>query len=31
VPSSVTARIQELHIFLGQTLCAVLEERLCLV
>jgi len=31
VPSSVTARIQELHIFLGQTLCAALEQRLCLV
>ena len=31
VPSKVTARIQELHIFLGQALCAALERRLGLV
>ena len=28
VPSNVTARIQEVHILLGQTLCAALEIEL---
>lgn len=28
VPSAVTARIQEAHIFLGHTLCAMIEERM---
>lgn len=31
VPSSDTARIQEMHILLGQMLCAALEHRLGLV
>lgn len=31
VPSSVTARIQEMHITLGQMLCAALERELGLV
>jgi D-sedoheptulose 7-phosphate isomerase len=31
VPSSVTARIQEMHITLGQILCGALEKRLGLV
>ncbi len=31
VPSRVTARIQEMHITLGQMLCAALEEELGLV
>jgi len=31
VPSDVTARIQELHITLGQMLCAALEIELGLV
>lgn len=31
VPSDVTARIQELHITLGQMLCGALEQRLGLV
>lgn len=31
VPSKVTARIQEMHILLGQMLCAALELRLGLV
>ena len=28
VPSQTTARIQEAHIFIGHTLCAILESRL---
>lgn len=28
VPSTVTARIQEAHIFIGHTLCAMVESRL---
>ena len=28
VPSNVTARIQEMHIMLGQVLCGALEQRL---
>ncbi len=28
VPSSITARIQEAHIFIGHTLCAMVEEAL---
>jgi D-sedoheptulose 7-phosphate isomerase len=28
VPSSITARIQEMHIFVGHLLCKALEERL---
>lgn len=31
VPSRTTARIQEMHIMLGQTLCAVIERKLGLV
>jgi D-sedoheptulose 7-phosphate isomerase len=31
VPSSVTARIQEMHITIGHVLCKVLEQRLGLV
>jgi D-sedoheptulose 7-phosphate isomerase len=31
VPSKVTARIQEMHITLGQMLCAALERELGLV
>lgn len=31
VPSTVTSRIQEMHITLGHTLCAALESRLGLV
>jgi D-sedoheptulose 7-phosphate isomerase len=31
VPSKVTARIQEMHILLGQMLCGALEQRLGLV
>lgn len=31
VPSSVTARIQEMHITLGQMLCGALEQKLGLV
>lgn len=31
VPSTVTARIQEMHITLGQMLCGALEQRLGLV
>jgi D-sedoheptulose 7-phosphate isomerase len=31
VPSSVTARIQEMHILLGHVLCAEIEERLGIV
>jgi D-sedoheptulose 7-phosphate isomerase len=27
VPSTVTARIQEMHLLLGHTLCAVIEEQ----
>lgn len=30
VPSDVTARIQEAHIFIGHTLCAMVEEALSL-
>jgi len=28
VPSTTTARIQEAHIFIGHTLCAMVESRL---
>jgi D-sedoheptulose 7-phosphate isomerase len=28
VPSQTTARIQEAHIFIGHTLCALVEEAL---
>jgi D-sedoheptulose 7-phosphate isomerase len=28
VPSQSTARIQEAHIFIGHTLCAMVESRL---
>ena len=28
-PSSVTARIQEMHITIGHTICELVEERLC--
>jgi D-sedoheptulose 7-phosphate isomerase len=28
VPSSITARIQEMHIFVGHLLCKALEQRL---
>jgi D-sedoheptulose 7-phosphate isomerase len=28
VPSPTTARIQEAHIFIGHTLCAMVESRL---
>jgi D-sedoheptulose 7-phosphate isomerase len=31
VPSTVTARIQELHILLGHVLCAEIEERLGII
>jgi D-sedoheptulose 7-phosphate isomerase len=31
VPSSVTARIQEMHITIGHVLCKALEQRLGLV
>ncbi len=31
VPSTVTARIQEMHILLGQMLCGALEQTLGLV
>jgi D-sedoheptulose 7-phosphate isomerase len=31
VPSTVTARIQEMHILLGQMLCGALERELALV
>jgi D-sedoheptulose 7-phosphate isomerase len=31
VPSSVTARIQEMHITIGHVLCKALEQRLDLV
>jgi D-sedoheptulose 7-phosphate isomerase len=31
VPSSVTARIQEMHIMIGHMLCKALEQRLGLV
>jgi D-sedoheptulose 7-phosphate isomerase len=31
VPSTVTARIQEMHIMLGQMLCGALERELGLV
>jgi D-sedoheptulose 7-phosphate isomerase len=31
VPSPITARIQEMHILLGQMLCAALERELGLV
>jgi D-sedoheptulose 7-phosphate isomerase len=31
VPSTITARIQEMHIMLGQMLCGALEQRLGLV
>jgi len=31
VPSTTTARIQEMHILIGQSLCAALEQRLGLV
>jgi D-sedoheptulose 7-phosphate isomerase len=31
VPSATTARIQEMHILLGQMLCAALEVELGLV
>jgi D-sedoheptulose 7-phosphate isomerase len=31
VPSSITARIQEMHIFVGHLLCKALEQRLGLV
>lgn len=31
VPSATTARIQEMHILIGQSLCAALEQRLGLV
>jgi D-sedoheptulose 7-phosphate isomerase len=28
VPSDITARIQEAHIFIGHTLCAMVEQAL---
>jgi D-sedoheptulose 7-phosphate isomerase len=28
VPSNVTARIQEAHIFIGHTICAMIEKNL---
>jgi D-sedoheptulose 7-phosphate isomerase len=28
VPSRTTARIQEMHIMIGHTLCQIVEERL---
>ncbi len=31
VPSTVTARIQEMHIIVGHVLCKALEQRLGLV
>jgi D-sedoheptulose 7-phosphate isomerase len=31
VPSTVTARIQEMHIMIGHALCKLLEYRLSLV
>ncbi len=31
VPSTTTARIQEMHITLGQMLCGAIEQRLGLV
>jgi D-sedoheptulose 7-phosphate isomerase len=31
VPSSVTARIQEMHILIGHVWCSALEQRLGLV
>jgi D-sedoheptulose 7-phosphate isomerase len=31
VPSTITARIQEMHIFVGHLLCKALETRLGLV
>ena len=31
VPSSITARIQEMHIFVGQLLCKALQVRLGLI
>ncbi len=31
VPSTVTARIQEMHILLGHVLCAEIEDRLGII
>ena len=31
VPSDIVARIQEMHIMLGQMMCGALEQRLGLV
>ena len=31
VPSKITARIQEMHVLIGQTLCELVEKELKLV